>query len=90
MCRPAKWVLQRLANYITGANIPDLNSGLRAFRRDAALQCFHILPDQLRFTTTLTMAMHCDRYSVQYVPIDYGRRTGKSKLAPGTRPRLPS
>ncbi|HWP43536.1 MAG TPA: glycosyltransferase family 2 protein, partial [Blastocatellia bacterium] len=31
--RPAKWVLKHLANYVSGANIPDLNSGLRVFRR---------------------------------------------------------
>src|SRR5262249_37362142 len=56
--RPAKWVLNQLANYITASKIPDLNSGLRAFRRDAAMQYFHFLPDQFSFTTTITMAMH--------------------------------
>src|SRR5579859_5401802 len=38
--RPAKWVLNRLANYLSNANIPDLNSGLRVFRRDVVLQYF--------------------------------------------------
>jgi glycosyltransferase involved in cell wall biosynthesis len=80
--RPAKWVLNCLANFVTRTKIPDLNSGLRAFRRDAALQYFHILPDQFSFTTTITMAMHCDRYAVTYLPIDYKRRTGKSKIVP--------
>ena len=32
--RPAKWVLKRLANYVSNSRIPDLNSGLRVFRRD--------------------------------------------------------
>jgi glycosyltransferase involved in cell wall biosynthesis len=80
--RPAKWVLNQLANFVTCSKIPDLNSGLRAFRRGAALQYFHILPDQFSFTTTITMAMHADRYAVTYLPIDYGRRTGKSKIVP--------
>jgi glycosyltransferase involved in cell wall biosynthesis len=80
--KPAKWVLNRLANYITSSKIPDLNSGLRLFRRDAALQYFHMLPDQFSFTTTITMAMLCDKYAVTYVPIDYKRRTGKSKIVP--------
>lgn len=80
--RPAKWVLNRLANYLTGARIPDLNSGLRAFRRDVARQYFTILPDQFSFTTTITLAMHCDRYAVTYLPIDYLGRRGRSKIVP--------
>jgi glycosyltransferase involved in cell wall biosynthesis len=80
--KPAKWVLNRLANYVTQAKIADLNSGMRIFHRDAALQYFHILPDQFSFTTTITMSMHCDKYAVSYVPIDYKRRTGKSKIVP--------
>jgi glycosyltransferase involved in cell wall biosynthesis len=80
--RPAKWALNRLANYLTGARIPDLNSGLRAFRRNVAMQYFSILPDQFSFTTTITLAMHCDKYAVSYVPIDYRGRRGRSKIVP--------
>src|SRR5436305_1139552 len=80
--RPAKWVLNKLANYVTSANIPDLNSGLRAFRREIAMQYFHILPDQFSFTTTITLAMLCDKYAVSYIPIDYRQRTGRSKIVP--------
>lgn len=80
--RPAKWVLNRLANYMTNARIPDLNSGLRAFRRDVATQYFPILPDQFSFTTTITLAMHCDKYAVTYIPINYRGRRGRSKIVP--------
>ncbi len=80
--RPAKWVLNKLANYITSTKIPDLNSGLRAFRRDVARQYFTILPDQFSFTTTITLAMLCDKYAVSYIPIDYLPRTGRSKIMP--------
>lgn len=80
--KPAKWVLNRLANYLTGSKIPDLNSGLRAMRRDVVLQYFFILPDQFSWTTTITIAMQCDKYAVTYVPIDYRARTGKSKIVP--------
>jgi glycosyltransferase involved in cell wall biosynthesis len=78
--RPAKWVLNRLANYVTATKIPDLNSGLRIFDREIARQYFNILSDQFSFTTTITMAMLCDKYAVKYVPIDYGVRTGRSKI----------
>ncbi len=80
--RPAKMVLNALANYMTAAKIPDLNSGLRAFRRDLAMQYFPILPDQFSWTTTITLAMHCDKYAVSYMPIDYRQRKGKSKIVP--------
>jgi len=79
---PAKWVLRQMANYVAGTRIPDLNSGMRAFRRDVALQYFHILPDRFSFTTTITIALHCDSYVVTYVPIDYLKRSGKSKIVP--------
>ena len=36
--KPAKWFIRKLASYLTGVKIPDLNSGFRAFRRDVALQ----------------------------------------------------
>jgi glycosyltransferase involved in cell wall biosynthesis len=80
--RPAKWALNRLANYMTNARIPDLNSGLRAFRREVATQYFPILPDQFSFTTTITLAMHCDKYAVTYIPINYRGRRGRSKIVP--------
>ena len=80
--RPAKWVLNKLANYVAGYRIPDLNSGLRAFRKDIVRQYFAVLPDQFSFTTTVTLAMHCDNYAVQYVPVDYLSRKGKSKIVP--------
>ena len=80
--RPAKWMLNKLANYVSGRQIPDLNSGLRVFRRDVVMQYFPILPDQFSFTTTITMAMLCDKYAVSYIPIDYRKRSGRSKIVP--------
>ena len=80
--RPAKFVLNKLANYLTNARIPDLNSGLRAFRREVVVQYFSILPDQFSWSTTITLAMHCDKYAVEYLPIDYRERTGQSKIVP--------
>ena len=34
----------KLASYLTGVRILDLNSGFRAFRREVALQFLHLLP----------------------------------------------
>ncbi len=80
--KPAKWVLSKLANYLSGTKIPDLNSGLRAFRKEIALKFFNILPDQFSFTTTITLGMTCSGYAIKYEPISYFRRVGKSKINP--------
>ena len=80
--RPAKWLLGRLANYVAGEKIPDLNSGLRVFRRDVALRFGNILPNAFSFTTTITLAMLTNRYLVDYVPINYYARVGRSKIRP--------
>ena len=53
---PAKWVIRQIASHLTGAKIPDLNSGLRAFRRDIALPYLGLLPSGFSCVTTLTVA----------------------------------
>jgi len=80
--RPAKWVISKLACFVSGVSIPDLNSGLRVFGRDTCLRFYGILPDGFSFTTTITLAMLQSGYLVRYVPIDYARRVGTSKIRP--------
>lgn len=80
--QPAKWVLKKIADYLTSTRIPDLNSGLRAFKRKIALSFFAILPSGFSFTTTITLAMLTNDYAVQYLPITCRRRIGRSKIRP--------
>ena len=80
--RPAKWCINRLANYLTGFKIPDLNSGLRVIRRDVVERFESILPDGFSFTTTITLAMLTNGYHVVFLPINYGKRHGHSKIRP--------
>jgi glycosyltransferase involved in cell wall biosynthesis len=80
--RPAKWALNQLANYLTGTQIPDLNSGLRAFWRETALRFFPILPNGFSLTTTITLAMLSENCRVHFMPIDYHERRGRSKIHP--------
>ncbi len=77
---PAKWFIRKLASYLTDTHIPDLNSGLRAFRRDVAMQYVHHLPSGFSCVTTLTMSFLSNGYSIKYVPIDYSPRAGTSKF----------
>jgi glycosyltransferase involved in cell wall biosynthesis len=80
--RPAKWLLTWLASRVAGQKIPDLNSGLRAFRRDCVQQYFPILSNRFSFTTTVTLSYLADDYRVVYHPINYYQRIGKSKITP--------
>jgi glycosyltransferase involved in cell wall biosynthesis len=80
--KPAKWVLNKLANYLTGIKIPDLNSGLRAMKKDIVMKFIHLLPDGFSFTTTITLAMLTNDYAVDFVPIEYKIRSGRSKIRP--------
>ncbi|MGZ4688345.1 MAG: glycosyltransferase family 2 protein [Acidimicrobiia bacterium] len=77
---PAKWLIRKLASYLVETNIPDLNSGLRAFRADVGRQYLNQLPAGFSCVTTLTMCFLGNGYSVKYVPIEYSERAGKSKF----------
>ena len=74
--RPGKWVLSKVANYLAQTEIPDLNSGLRAFRKEVAQLFLHILPNGFSFTTTLTLALFKEGYNIAYVPITTTPRFG--------------
>jgi glycosyltransferase involved in cell wall biosynthesis len=79
---PAKWFIRKLACYLTGMDIPDLNSGLRAFKREAMLKFLYLLPDGFSCVSTMTLAFLCNGYTIKYVPIDYYKRVGRSKFHP--------
>ncbi len=79
---PAKFAIRKLAEFISGARIPDLNSGLRAFRRETALPYLRMLPNGHSWVSTITLAFLNNGYPVKYVPIDYYPRKGKSTFHP--------
>ncbi|MGI5233050.1 glycosyltransferase family 2 protein [Actinoallomurus iriomotensis] len=77
---PAKWFIRKTAERLAGQKIPDLNSGLRAFRRDVAEPYLKLLPPGFSCVTTITLAFMSNQHDVRYVPIDYAKRAGKSKF----------
>jgi len=80
--RPPKWVLNTLANLLARRKIPDLNSGLRVFKRASLERFIQLLPDGFSFTTTITLSMLCSNLRVVYVPITYAKRVGQSSMRP--------
>ncbi len=77
---PAKWVIRKFAETLSGTKIPDLNSGLRAFRRDVSLPYLRLLPPGFSCVTTITMSFLSNQHPVDYLAIDYAKRAGKSKF----------
>jgi glycosyltransferase involved in cell wall biosynthesis len=80
--RIPKAFLRVYASWIADRNIPDINSGMRVFRRDLAEKYRKILPDGFSFTTTITLALLTNGYRVKYEPIGYKTRVGRSKIRP--------
>lgn len=79
---PARWFIRKLASYLMATRISDLNSGLRAFKKDLARRFFNILPDNHSWVSTITLAFLANGYSIKYIPIDYYKRKGKSTIHP--------
>lgn len=77
-----KVFMRAYAEWIAEQDIPDLNSGMRAFRRPVVERFLNILPNGFSFTTTITLAMLTNSYTVRYMPISYAPRIGKSKIKP--------
>lgn len=78
----AKWCFRQFAQWITASRIPDLNSGLRVFRRSVAERFMTLLPDGFSFTTTITVASMLEGLAVGFEAVDYMPRIGRSKVRP--------
>lgn len=78
--RVAKGFLQSIASYAVDYSIPDINSGLRIFRRKLAMELFRMLPNGFSLTSTITLGALYTPYRVRYIPIEYLQRTGRSKI----------
>jgi polyisoprenyl-phosphate glycosyltransferase len=77
---PAKWFIRKVAERLSNQKIPDLNSGLRAFRREVALPYLPLLPAGFSCVTTITLAFFSNQHDIRYIPIDYAKRAGTSKF----------
>lgn len=80
--RPAKWIIKVLASFLVGKKIPDINSGLRVFQKEKALEFMNLYPSGFSFTTTITLSFFTNDYTIKYIPINYFKRTGKSTIHP--------
>jgi len=80
--RFARWILRKMAHVLTGVMVPDLNSGMRIFKKQLFLEFKNLLPYGFSFTTTLTLASLYNNYQIKFIPIDYAQRVGASNIRP--------
>jgi polyisoprenyl-phosphate glycosyltransferase len=77
---PLRALLTWLAEFTTGQRVPDVNSGLRAFRRSTMMPYFPQLCETFSFTTSMTLAYLLTKKYVTHIPIPYGERVGATKV----------
>lgn len=78
--RMGNGLLNRLSSYLTGREIPDLTSGMRAGRRACFLEFIHLLPNGFSTPTTTTLSFIKAGYNVKFEPISVDMRVGTSKI----------
>ena len=79
---PTKWFVRRLASYLVQQPIPDLNSGMRVFRKDVAERYLDLLPSGFSCVSTLSLSFLANDHPVHYIDIEYKQRAGRSKFHP--------
>jgi glycosyltransferase involved in cell wall biosynthesis len=78
--RAGNALLNWLAAYLSGRDIPDLTSGFRCARREYLLEFIHLLPNGFSTPTTTTLAFLRAGYNVAFHPVEARQRSGVSKI----------
>ena len=77
---PLRGILKMLVEFTAGRKVPDANSGLRVFRKSTVTPYLPHLSNAFSFTTSLTLAYMLTGRFVEYEPINYRARTGKTHV----------
>ena len=77
---PGKILLKWAAQMVVRGQVPDLNSGLRAFRSDVIRKYLHLLPNGFSASSTSTLLMMKRGYRLGYISIMTKQRTGTSTV----------
>lgn len=77
-----KKMLSRIANMLAKEPMPDVNSGLRAFKREILLNYLSVLPNRFGASTVTTFIMQEEDYLGGFVPIVVRAREGVSTVKP--------
>ena len=80
--KSSRKILHSMVEYSTGKKVGDVNSGMRIFSKKTVLPILSELCDTFSFTTSLTLAYMMTGKSVVYMPVEYKKRIGKTKVRP--------
>jgi glycosyltransferase involved in cell wall biosynthesis len=78
--RILRGLFRALAQFIVGRPVPDVNSGMRVFEREAVLPLLPHMSQGFSFTTSITLLFMMRTLPVCYVPIEFHKRRGPSKV----------
>lgn len=73
-----------LASFLVWEYIADLNTGLKAFKKDKITPYLHLTPPGFSCVTTMTLIAYCTGQKVSYITTHYKLRVGESKFHPIT------
>jgi glycosyltransferase involved in cell wall biosynthesis len=76
------WVFNNFAGYVAGCRIPDLTCGMRALKREIALEFIDLFPNGFSLPATSTLSVIKAGYPITWIPIKSVKREGKSKIKP--------
>lgn len=77
---PFRLLYLLLVWFVVGRRVPDPNSGFRAFRREGVAEFLPVMCPGFSFSTSMTTLYLLSGKTVDYLPIPYHRRVGKSKI----------
>lgn len=78
----ANTLYNTLASRMTGFEVKDLTSGLRAVHAAKFREFLHLLPNGFSYPTTITMAFFRSAYAIAYEPVAVAKRIGRSHIRP--------
>lgn len=80
---PVKWLFRIFVCLLANRTIPDLQTGLKTFKRDLILPYLWVIPDKFSHCPLITLAFLCNGRPVKYIPTEYHKRVGgRSKFHP--------
>ncbi|MBW7909227.1 MAG: glycosyltransferase family 2 protein [Kiritimatiellae bacterium] len=80
-----KWIIRVVGEYLVEQKLPDYNSGLRSFDRQAIANLLHVMPNGFSFSTTSTLAFINLGRTIGIVPIQAKPRVGRPSNVRPTR-----
>ena len=76
----SRFFFKKVAEFVAGEKILDVNSGLRVFRKDVIVKYFVNTSSGFSFSLSTTLIFILEGLAVCYYPIEYRPRIGKSKV----------